>query len=188
MTALLDEIKKRRAYRSLHPVDITDDIIETLSRAAQLAPSCFNNQPWHFILTYEKQMLKKLFQALSTGNQWAEQASMIIVVCAKKEDDCVIYDREYYLFDLGLASGFLILQATALGLVAHPIAGYSPKKVRKILSIPDDYMVITIIIIGKHRETISPYLSEKQKQAEKQRPPRKPLETFIHHNSFGATE
>jgi nitroreductase len=184
MTHLMNEIKSRRAYRSLKKIEITSNLIEILGQAVQLSPSCFNNQPWHFIFTYEKKCLNQLFEALSKGNVWATHASMIISVCAKKEDDCLIHDREYYLFDLGLASSFLILQATKMGLVAHPIAGYSPKKVREILSIPDDYMVIALIIVGKHNQTIPDYLSEKQVEAEKMRPPRKSLETFIHHNIF----
>ena len=188
MNSILSVIQNRRAFRSLEPIEITPEIIETLSKAAQLAPSCFNNQPWHFIFTYEQNTLQQLFQALSSGNEWAQQASMIISVCAKKEDDCVIYDREYYLFDLGLAASFLVLQATDLNLVAHPIAGYSPKKVRQILSIPEDYNIITLIIVGKHNKNISSSLSEKQKEAEKTRPARNTLETFIHHNTFEAEE
>jgi len=184
MDFLMEEIKTRRAYRSLEPVEITTKLIETLGRAVQLSPSCFNNQPWHFVFTYEKGTLERLFKALSKGNIWATYASMIIAVCAKKEDDCLIHEREYYLFDLGLASSFLILQATKLGLVAHPIAGYSPKKVQEVLSIPDEYMVITLIIIGKHSGNIPEFLSEKQVESEKNRPTRKTLETFIHHNIF----
>ena len=188
MSPVIDEIKNRRAYRSLEPIEITPEIVEPLSQAVRLSPSCFNNQPWHFIFTYEKEKLHQLFDALSKGNIWATYASMIIAVCAKKDDDCVIYDREYYLFDLGLATSSLILQATSMNLVAHPIAGYSPKKAREILNIPEEYNVITLIIVGKHNENIPDYLSEKQVEAEKKRPERKPLETFIHHNIFGDKE
>ena len=188
MSSVIDEIKNRRAYRSLKPFVITPSILETLAQAVQLSPSCSNNQPWHFIFTYKQKQLHRLFESLSKGNIWATHASMIIAVCARKDDDCIIYDREYYLFDLGLASSSLILQATSIGLVAHPIAGYSPRKVREVLSIPEEYMVITLIIVGKHDNNIPKYLSEKQVKAEKQRPPRIPLETFIHHNSFGDEE
>jgi hypothetical protein len=109
---------------------------------------------------------------------------MIIAVCAKKEDDCLIYDREYYLFDTGLATAFLILQATDLDLVAHPIAGYSQKKTRSILNIPDEYQVITLIIIGKHAEYLKASLSDQQKKRERTRPERKPFRVFVHHNKF----
>lgn len=181
-------IKKRRAYRSLIPVRITDEIIDKLTHAAQLAPSCFNNQPWHFIFVSNKEKLKEMHEALSKGNKWAYDSSLIIATCAKKDDDCVIYDREYYLFDTGIAVGFIILQATELGLVAHPIAGYSPKKVREILKIPDQFNVITLIIVGKHTDKINPILSEKQKKRETKRPSRKPLKSFIYHNMFKLEE
>ena len=127
-------------------------------------------------------------QVLSDGNTWAHDASMIIAVCCKKEDDCVIYDREYFLFDTGLATAFLVLQATELGLVAHPIAGYSPRKTRAVLHIPDAYQVITLVIIGKHADSLKPSLSEQQKKREYKRPERKPFSVFVHHNTFTKEE
>jgi nitroreductase len=184
MPPILEVIKKRRAYRALQKIEITDELIENLGKAIQLSPSCYNNQPWQFIFTYNPSILEKLHGALSKGNIWATQASLIITVCAKKQDDCIINEREYYLFDTGIATAFLILQATNLNLIAHPIAGYSPKKVKEILDIPENYMVISLVIIGKHSEIIPPFLSKKQIEAERKRPLRKPLKSFIHHNMF----
>jgi len=177
-------MQNRRAYRSLDPVEITEDLIKDLAQHAQLAPSCFNNQPWRFIFVYDSDALEEMFAALSSGNVWAQSSSMIIAVFSKKEDDCIIRDRVYHQFDAGLAVGFLILRAAELGLVAHPIAGFSPKKTREILGIPEEYRVITLIIVGKHAETINPVLSEKQIEAEKRRPRRKLLDEFIFLNNF----
>jgi len=117
-------------------------------------------------------------EALSSGNKWAHSASMIIAVFSKKEDDCIIKNREYHQFDCGIAVGFLLLRATELGLVAHPIAGFSPKKTREILRIPEEYQVITLIIVGKHSKDISVNLSDKQREAEKARPIRTLFEEF----------
>ena len=111
---------------------------------------------------------------------------MIIAVFSKKEDDCVIRDREYYLFDTGMATGFLILRATELGLVAHPIAGYSPKKTREILGIPNDHKVITLIIVGKQSKKISTILSDKQVEAETKRPGRISLDKFERIKDFSS--
>lgn len=177
-------IHERRAYRSLDPAEITEDLVKDLASHAQLAPSCFNNQPWRFVFVYEPGKLKEMHSALSQGNEWAQAASMIIAVFSKKEDDCVIREREYHQFDCGQATAFLVLRATELGLVAHPIAGYSPKKAREILGIPDEYQVITLIIVGKHSSTISPILSDKQVGWEKARPERYPLEKFVYLNHF----
>jgi nitroreductase len=123
-----EAIQDRRAYRSLDPIEITEDLIRDLASHAQLSASCNNNQPWRFVFVYEREMLKKMHEAISKGNEWVQRASMIIVVLSKKEYDCIIGERVYHQFDTGMATAFLILRATELGLVAHPIAGYSPKK------------------------------------------------------------
>ena len=179
-----EAIEKRRAYRSLKPVKITKDLIYDLAKCAQITASCFNNQPWRYIFVYDPEMLKKMHEALSSGNTWAHKASMIIVAVGKKDDDCVIRDRIYYRFDIGMATEAMILRATELGLVAHPIAGYSPKKTREILEIPEDYDVITLVIVGKHSYKIDPVLSEKQIKAEKERPERNPIDDFVYINGY----
>jgi nitroreductase len=182
---VIQAINERRAYRSLESVDITEDLIKDLAQHARLAPSCFNNQPWRFVFVRDPEMLEKMHEALSQGNVWARAASMIIAVFSKKEDDCIIRDREYHQFDCGLAAGFLVLRATELGLVAHPIAGYSPKKTREILGIPEDYQVITLIIVGKHSEKISSILTDDQVEAERSRPERRPFSEIVSIDRFG---
>lgn len=179
-----DAIQKRRAYRSLEPIEITKALVDDLAKNAQLAPSCFNNQPWRYVFVYDSETLKKMHEALNPGNEWGRNASMIIAVLSKKEYDCIIKERVYHQFDTGMATAFLILRATELGLVAHPIAGYSPKKTREILGIPDDLEVITLVNVGKHSQTISPILSEKQKKDEITRPERLPLEKFVYLNRY----
>jgi len=179
-----EAISKRRAYRSLSPVEITPELLDDLANCANLSASCFNNQPWNYIFVYKPDILKKMHDALSSGNEWAYKASMIIVVLGKKDDDCVIKDRIYYRFDIGMATAHMILRATEIGLVAHPIAGYSQRKTREILDIPEDVDVIALVIIGKHNEIISSALSDKQIEAEKKRPKRRSIESFIFHNKY----
>lgn len=181
---VIEAIRTRRAYRSLETVRITDELIEDLANSAQLAPSCFNYQPWNFLFVYDEDTLARMREALSKGNEWAYAASLIIAVFGKKEDDCNTQGREYYLFDMGQASAFLQLRATELGLVAHPIAGFSESKVKEIVGIPDEYKVITLINVGKKSDKISQALSEKQIKWEKNRPERKPLEEFVFKNRF----
>ncbi len=171
-----DTIEQRRAYRSLAPAEITRELIEDLAECARLAPSCFNNQPWRYVFVHDDETLEQLYEALADGNEWATAASLIIAVFCKEDDDCVIYDRIYHRFDTGLATGFLILRATELGLVAHPIAGYSPSTVSEILGIPDEYQVITLVIVGRHADDIGPLLTDKQRAVERERPERKPFD------------
>jgi len=179
-----EAIFERRAYRSLVPVEITPEIIKSLAESARLSPSCFNNQPWRYIFITDPEILKNMHSALSVGNDWAKAASMIIVVFSKKENDCLIKDREYYLFDTGMATAFIILRATELGLVAHPIAGYSPKKTREILGIPEEMNVITLVIVGKHSSQMNPLMNETQIEVEKERPERLATDKIVFMNRY----
>jgi nitroreductase len=179
-----EAILKRRAYRSLEPVEITEDIINELAEAAQFTPSCFNNQPWKFVFVYDRDMLVKMREGLTRGNEWIHAASLIIVVFGKKEDDCDTKGREYYLFDLGMACAFIQLRATELGLVAHPIAGFREQIVKVILGIPEEMKIITLINVGKKSDSISEILSEKQVGWEKERPKRKPIDEFVYRNRY----
>ncbi len=179
-----DAIHARRAYRSLEPVEITAEIVDDLASHAQLAASCFNNQPTRYVFVYEREKLEEMFTALSRGNVWAHQSSMIIAAFTRAEDDCVIRERIYHQFDLGMATATMILRATELGLVAHPIAGFKPKMVKEILDIPDEYQVLTLIIVGKKMKEIHPSLSEDQVKNELTRPPRKPLKDWAFHNTY----
>ncbi len=179
-----DAIEKRRAYRSLDPIEISEALIIDLAEMAKITPSCVNQQPWRFVFVHDREKLKELFTTLSVGNKWVEKASMIIAVFSKTENDCVIGERKYYLFDTGMATAFLILRATELGLVAHPIAGYKEKKAKEILSIPEEMRLITLVVIGKHSNKVNPVLSESMKLGEKQRPPRLSLKEFTYINEY----
>lgn len=177
-------IEKRRAYRSLSPVDISPELLQDLATAASLAPSCFNKQPWRFIAVYDKPVLAQLHTALAKGNEWVQDASLIIAVCSQKDLDCVIGSREYYLFDTGMATAFMLLRTTELNLVAHPIAGYRPRTVAEVLNIPEEMTVIALVAVGVHSSEISPRLSESQIEDEKVRPDRLPPEQFFFHNRY----
>jgi len=78
----------------------------------------------------------------------------------------------------------LVLRATELGLVAHPIAGFKESQAKEILEIPDEMRLITLVIIGKHSKDVNPVLSDAMKLGEKQRPPRKQLEDFVFINRY----
>jgi len=177
-------LNDRRATRSLAPADITPELIKALAQSAQLMPSCFTKQPWRFVFVYDKEQLNRLHPALNQGNEWARKASLIVAVFSKEDLDCVVKNREYYLFDTGLATAALILRATEMGLVAHPIAGYNEDKVKETLAIPVEYQVITLVNIGRKADRIDPILNEFQQKAEVERPARNPIEQFAFLNSF----
>jgi len=177
-------IETRRAYRALDKVEISENIIEQLAKAASLAPSCYNNQPWKFVFIKSQEKLERLFEAYSKGNEWCRMASLVIAVISKKEDDCIIGERNYYQFDTGMATALLLLKATELGFVAHPIAGFNPQIVSSIIQLPSLYEVITLIIVGKKSLDLSALTKPWQIESEKNRPERKKLKEFCFIDNF----
>ena len=143
-------IEARRAKRALSTEPVLQEEVELLIQAAHLAPSCFNNQPWRFVVIDEEETLAAVKDAMPKGNYWTKPAPVIIAVVSHRDLDCKLSDnRDYYLFGCGMAVGNLMIQATQMDLVAHPIAGYNPVKVKEILGIPGDYALITLVIVGR---------------------------------------
>lgn len=181
---ILEEIELRRARRAINPeIKISRNDLELLIKAATLAPSCFNNQPWRFVVFDDPEVLEKVKENLSGGNYWAKKAPSIIGVFVRKEDDCSLSEgRDYFLFDAGLAVGNLLLQATRMGIIAHPVAGYDPLRIKKLLKVPEDFTLITLIILGYKGKISS--LSEKHRHLEISERNRKSLQEVMAFNSF----
>jgi nitroreductase len=185
---LVQVIEGRRSHRSLEPVPIGDDLINDLTSAAQLAPSCMNNQPWRYVFVRDKEVLEEVFAALTRGNRWAKRASMVIAVVSAKDYDCAIGEREYFLFDTGMATALLLLRAHDLGLVAHPIAGFDPGLVKKALNIPEDLLLIPLLIVGKKSAEMNSDMSDSQKEIEKERPERLSFDEFAYMDRYSPSD
>ena len=74
MSELLHEIAIRRAKRALSEKNVPEDVIQRIMTAATYAPSCFNNQPWRFIVIHDQEALEKARTALPGANYWAKKA------------------------------------------------------------------------------------------------------------------
>lgn len=57
---MLTEIKKRRAIREYHDAKIPDEDVEGILKAALMAPSPFNAQPWKFYVVKDKQKKNRI--------------------------------------------------------------------------------------------------------------------------------
>jgi len=170
---VVDAIAVRRALRAFSDQPVEEGKVAALIEAMRMAPSCNNNQPWRVVVC-RHDGLRRVREALNRGNAWATTAPLIMVLTSKPSLDCRLNDGMYYYqFSCGLAVGQMLLRATELGLIAHPIAGYDPGKVKAACGIPDDYVVITTIICGYPGEDTS-LLSENQVLQQRERPRRRP--------------
>jgi len=184
MDHILRAIEERRARRALSDRPVDRETAETLLRAAHLAPSCANNQPWRLISGDDPEVLSAVKASLTKGNSWAAPAPLIVAVASRVDLDCRIPDgREYYLFGCGLAAMNLMIQATQLGLIAHPIAGFRQRELKPVLGIPEEYAVIALIIVGYPSDDPS-RLSEKHLAEETGPRVRRSLDAVVSWNGF----
>jgi peroxiredoxin/nitroreductase len=176
-----EDLYYRRSFRSFSQEKVPKLELEQLIKTAHLAPSCFNNQPWRYHIIEDEKKLKEFHDAIPDGNYWIKHAPAVIVVYGKVDDDCDLSDnRQYLLFDIGLSVGLILKQATKMGILTHPIAGFSPSKVKKILNIDEENIIVTVIPAG-YPGNID-YLNEKHVEAEKSERERKDISEILKWN------
>jgi nitroreductase len=147
---LLPEILARRSRerfdtaRSLSPEQAL-----SLLRAAQLAPSSYNLQPWRFAWALRGDAaFPRILEALDPPNGvWARDASGLVVGFFTRQGRGVRPNR-WAEHDLGLATAQLVLQAVSSGLAVHSMAGFDAGRLRDALGAPPEIEPMTVTAVG----------------------------------------
>lgn len=148
---ILPQIKQRWSARAIDSTKIPKEEILALLEAARYAPSCFNEQPWRFIVADEEESLKAMRAVLTPSNQiWANSAPVLILIAAKKTFTLNNKENYWNMFDAGTAWGYLSLEAQKRGLITHAMGGFSKDAARAAFKIADDFAVITIVAVGRY--------------------------------------
>ena len=172
-----------RAFDSSHV--ITEDSIKSLFEAARWAPSCYGDQPWQYVLFKKEDATgwASVLNCLSIGNQnWAMDASILIVVCANKNFNHNGEPNRWSQYDTGAASENICLQAASIGLAAHQMGGFDQEKIRNLSNIPSEFDILACMVVGKHLDESK--LSQVQKEKETQVRSRKPLKDIYFINEW----
>jgi nitroreductase len=138
---VLPVFRTRWSPRSFSDREVSSAELRKVFEAARWAPSSNNEQPWRFIVgRRDSDAFQKIASSLVSFNQaWAPKAPILILGIAKKQFSHNDSPNNFALFDLGAATGFITLQAAALGLHTHQMAGYDQDVARKAFQIPDEY-------------------------------------------------
>ena len=172
-----------RAFDSSHI--ITEDSIKSLFEAARWAPSCYGDQPWKYVLFKKEDATgwSSVLNCLSIGNQdWAMDASILIVVCAHKNFNHNGEPNRWAQYDTGAASENICLQAASIGLATHQMGGFDQEKIRNLSNIPSEFDILACMVVGKHLDESK--LSQAQKEKETQVRSRKPLKDIYFINQW----
>lgn len=151
MKAIHELLRERFSPKVFEDRSVAKETIRTLLEAARWAPSSFNEQPWRFIVATKDDPadFEKLLGCLTPGNQqWAESAPVLMLSAAKLTFSRNDKPNRHAYHDVGLAVSQLIVQATALGLYAHQMAGYDVDEARRTFAIPDGFDPVAAIALG----------------------------------------
>jgi len=181
-------LRRRWSPRAFSSRPVEPDTLRSLLEAARWAPSSYNEQPWSFIVATKEDEAEyaRLLSCLVEGNiQWAQHAPVLMVSVAKLHFDENGERNRHALHDVGQAVANLIVQATALGLVVHQMAGILPEKVRALYGVPEQYEPVAGIALGYPGDPQS--LPEGLRQRELAPRVRKPLTEFVFSGRWGKT-
>lgn len=147
---IMSEIKNRWSPRAFDPSKKPErEEILSIIEAARFSPSCFNEQPWRYLIADDGESLEKMRSVLTDSNRvWAGKAPVLILVLSKKVFDLDGSYNYWNMFDAGCSWGFLSLEATRRGMITHAMGGFNKNKVMEIFNIPDELSPLAVVAVG----------------------------------------
>ena len=148
---VLDLIKERFSPYEFTDKQLSENDLKILFEAAGKAASAFNEQPWRFIyaLRQDEEAFKTLHECLVEGNQgWTKNVGALVITVIRNTFEKNGNDNRVALHDLGLAIGNLTVQASAMGIHLHQMAGIIPQNAIDKLNIPEGFQPQTAIALG----------------------------------------
>lgn len=167
---IIQGILTRRSIRQYTSQEITKEQIFEVLKAGMYAPSARNQQPWHFIIINNRELLNKMSEIHPYADMLRE-AKWAIVVCG---DEQLELSKGYWVVDCSAATQNILLAAHGLGFGAVWL-GIHPREERKnaikdLFQLPDNIQPLSLISIG--------YPNEEKEQPERFKKER------IHYNQW----
>jgi nitroreductase len=172
-------ILKRWSPRSYADKPVSSADLTKIFTAAAWAASSFNEQPWRFLVGKKGDATyAKILDSLIEFNQaWAQTAPVLILSVGKKTFSHNGSPNGFAMHDTGAASATLSLEATALGMHTHGMAGLDQGKARANFGIPEDFEIGAVWALGYLGDAEA--LPESYREMEKAARARKPLAEFV---------
>lgn len=183
-----DVLSQRWSPRAFDGRAVEPEKLRSLFEAARWAASSYNAQPWYFIVATkdDPKNFKRILDSFVEFNQgWAKNAPVLALSVAGTKFEHNGEPNRHALHDVGQAAANLALQAAALGLQVHQMAGILPEKAREIFSIPEGYEPVAGIAIGYPGDPSS--LPDQLRERENAPRVRKPLKSFVFTGKWGET-
>jgi nitroreductase len=177
---------RRWSPRAFSERPVEPEKLLSLFEAARWASSSSNEQPWAFIVATNadpKNYEAMLGVLVDFNRGWARKAPVLILTLAHTQFDKDGRPNRHALYDLGQAAANLSLQATAIGLATHPMAGFNVEAARQRFAVPEGWEPVSVIALGYPGDPGS--LDDTLRQRELAQRQRKPLSSFVFSGTWG---
>ncbi len=181
-------IRERWSPRAFADKLVPQEVLRSIFEAARWAPSCYNEQPWAYIVASrdDKDSFESMLSVLVEFNaNWAKRAPVLAIAVAELAFAKNNSPNRNAQYDTGAASALLSLEATAHGLAVHQMAGYDQEKARQVFGIPAGWEAIAALAIGYPGDPAS--LPQPLKDREMAPRTRKPIAEFVMAGHWGHT-
>ncbi len=171
-----EAIGKRRSIRQYDNTAVSEEVIQELLDAARLAPSGCNAQPWRFVVVNDETTSQRLLAKKAFKQKFVYEAPVVVVCCGDPRAYAGKYGGAYQVEegsvpkdederkkmfaqvegkqilravrDVSIASGFLVLRATELGLGTSYIGLIDEPVLKEVLHIPAEFVIPFVITAG----------------------------------------
>lgn len=181
-----DLVRNRWSPRAFSEKLVSAETLRSLFEAARWAPSCYNEQPWAFLVATkdDSENFDKVIATLVPGNaSWAKNAPVAGLAVSELAFQKNGAPNRNAFYDTGAAMAWLTVEATTRGLFVHQMAGYDPNKARELFGIPQEWEAIAAFVLGYPGEASA--LPEKLRDRETGLRSRKPLREFVMDSRWG---
>ena len=145
---VMEAIRTRRSIRKFTDKPVSAEMIDAILKAAMLAPSAGNQQPWHFVVVTDRKKLDQI-PDYHPYAKMIREAGVAIVVCGAPEGTKW---PDFWVQDCSAAIQNLLLAARDLGLGTVWTGVYPLEermtKTRTLFAIPENVYPLAIIPVG----------------------------------------
>ena len=152
----LEALLTRRSIRKYRDEEVSQQDVDLLLQAAMAAPSAMNEQPWHFVVIRDRDVI----HSIHVKHPYAAmllQAKVVIAVCG---DTTKEHYPGYWVVDCSIATTHILLAAHARKLGAVWLGVYPREErmdlVREALKLPDHIHPLSLVALGHPAEIKAP--------------------------------
>jgi nitroreductase len=148
---------KRRSIRRFQDRPVPYEAVEKCVDAARLAPCGRNHQVCEYIIVDEAAAMAAVFDNIGGsvksspekgGPRPEQRARAYIIVLVNKALEGDASRRRITHYDIGMAAENIMLVALEQGLGACPVLMFKEANLRRALSVPDEYDIGLVIVMG----------------------------------------